>query len=198
VCVCVCVCLLSTDHCKLHGADVTTRLMTMLSKAGLANLSAAPASKQAQSVGLVSMVAAMIHDYSAPRIRSPFHRVCQSAYYNMKLLEPRCLTHRTSRFPCVDHPQVNNAFLVEKVRFSPVESRPFQSCIMVLCPFMLSTIYIFVNCICKVLTRTISAYGGGGAACLTSGSKGRQFTMTATQHLVYLQLASNVPSFLYL
>uniref|UniRef100_A0A7S1X2V9 PDEase domain-containing protein n=1 Tax=Tetraselmis chuii TaxID=63592 RepID=A0A7S1X2V9_9CHLO len=44
----------------------------MLGAAGLANLSTAPNSKQAQSVGLVSMVAAMTHDYGHPQVNNAF------------------------------------------------------------------------------------------------------------------------------
>lgn len=59
-------------HCKKHGADVVHRLMTMLNRTGLAQLSAAPDKKHSQTVGLLSMVAAMVHDYGHPQVSNAF------------------------------------------------------------------------------------------------------------------------------
>lgn len=51
------------DHCKKHGADVTARVMAMIHHAGLMHLPLSPGQRGTRSVGLLAMVAAMIHDY---------------------------------------------------------------------------------------------------------------------------------------
>jgi hypothetical protein len=59
-----------SDHCKLHGADVTSRLLAIIRQTGLVDASACPGKRHSQSVGLVSMVAAMVHDYGHPQINN--------------------------------------------------------------------------------------------------------------------------------
>jgi hypothetical protein len=46
--------------------------MTMMNCTGLAQLSAAPDKKHSQTVGLLSMVAAMVHDYGHPQVSNAF------------------------------------------------------------------------------------------------------------------------------
>eukprot|EP00873_Tetraselmis_striata_P042902 jgi/Tetstr1/463166/TSEL_008100.t1 len=62
----------SLYHCKSHGADVTQRLITILNRAGLANLPSDPTSRHSPLVGLVSLVAATVHDYGHPQVSNHF------------------------------------------------------------------------------------------------------------------------------
>jgi hypothetical protein len=61
---------LRADHCKLHGADVTSRLLAIVHQTGLVDMTACPGKRHSQSVGLVSMVAGMVHDYGHPQINN--------------------------------------------------------------------------------------------------------------------------------
>eukprot|EP00873_Tetraselmis_striata_P040930 jgi/Tetstr1/461194/TSEL_006331.t1 len=59
-------------HCKKHGADVTARVMAMIHHAGLMHLPLSPGQRGTRSVGLLAMVAAMIHDYGHPQVNNAF------------------------------------------------------------------------------------------------------------------------------
>eukprot|EP00873_Tetraselmis_striata_P011763 jgi/Tetstr1/432027/TSEL_021501.t1 len=59
-------------HCKSHGADVTNRLMVMMRHAGLVGARFTPNAKNSQRIGVVAMVAAMIHDYRHLQVNNAF------------------------------------------------------------------------------------------------------------------------------
>lgn len=112
-------CLPWADHCKLHGADVTTRLLAILSRTGLADLYLARGKAHSPQVGLMGMVAAMVHDYGAPPATAL--RPAPAPGWGRPSL--RAAAHPT---PETGHPQVTNTFLIEQVRARSV--RQLGSC----------------------------------------------------------------------
>eukprot|EP00873_Tetraselmis_striata_P005111 jgi/Tetstr1/425375/TSEL_015822.t1 len=56
-------------HCKAHGADVTNRMMTIVHTLGLTSIT--PGHGEV-SLGLVSLVAAMVHDFGHPQVNNAF------------------------------------------------------------------------------------------------------------------------------